>query len=140
MSQDFYAELGYTSYIEVFVEPYNTNYNIYKAYEELDKENKLKLRVQGAWNVSNNENSIDDVKQLIKYKEESKGGMFELTDIKIFMDGVAETKTAYFSEPYADDKDNYGAARWPSEDDFNKLVDCIVLANKNDMVVHFHYY
>lgn len=137
-SQDYYAELGYTSYIEVFVEAYKTNYNIYKAYEELDKEGKLKLRIQGAWNVSNNENSIDDVKQLIKYKEDSKGGMFELTDIKIFMDGVAETKTAYFSEPYADDKDNYGADRWPSEDDFNKLVDCIILANKNDMVVHFH--
>lgn len=137
-AQDFYASLGYTSYIEVFVEADKTNYNIYKAYEELDKENKLKLRTQGAWNVSNNENSVDDVKKLIEYKEESKGGMFELTDIKIFMDGVAETKTAYFSEPYADDKTNYGADRWPSEDDFNKLVDCIVLANKNDMVVHFH--
>lgn len=137
-AQDFYASLGYTSYIEVFVEADKTNYNIYKAYEELDKENKLKLRTQGAWNVSNNEHSVDDVKKLIKYKEESKGGMFELTDVKIFMDGVAETKTAYFSEPYADDKTNYGADRWPSEDDFNKLVDCIVLANKNDMVVHFH--
>lgn len=137
-AQDYYAELGYTAYIEVFVEADKTNYNIYRAYEELDKENKLKLRVQGAWNVSNNENSIEDVKKLIQYKEESKGGMFELTDVKIFMDGVAETKTAYFSEPYADDISNYGADRWPSEEDFKKLVDCIVLANKNDMVVHFH--
>lgn len=114
-AQDYYAELGYTAYIEVFVEADKTNYNIYKAYEKLDNEGKLKLRVQGAWNVSNNENSIENVKQLIKYKEESKGGMFELTDVKIFMDGVAETKTAYFSEPYADDKDNYGADRWPSQ-------------------------
>lgn len=137
-AQDFYAELGYTSYIEVFVESDKTNYNIYKAYEELDKEGKLKLRVQVAWNVSNNENSVNDVKKLIKYKDESQGGMFELTDIKIFMDGVAETKTAYFSEPYADDKTNFGADRWPTEEDFNKLVECIVLANKNDMVVHFH--
>ena len=36
----------------------------YKAYEELDKDNKLKLRVQGAWNVSNNENFVENVKQL----------------------------------------------------------------------------
>ena len=137
-AQDFYAELGYTSYIEVFVESDKTNYNIYKAYEELDKEGKLKLRVQGAWNVSNSDGSLDNVKKLINYKEESKGGMFELTDVKIFMDGVAETKTAYLSEPYSDDIENYGADRWPTEEDFKKLVDCIILANKNDMVVHFH--
>ncbi|WP_432714885.1 amidohydrolase, partial [Pedobacter sp.] len=112
-AQKFYAELGYSSYVEVFVEADNTNYNIFKAYEELDKEGKLKLRVQGAWNVSNEENATDKVSKLIEYKDESKGGMFELTDIKIFMDGVAETGTAYFSEPYADDTTNYGADRWP---------------------------
>lgn len=138
MSQNYYAEMGYSSYIEVFVEADNTNYNIYKAYEELDKENKLILRVQGAWNVSNNDKSIENVKKIISYKNESKGGMFELTDVKIFMDGVAETGTAYLSEPYNNNINNYGADRWPSKEDFDKLIDIIVLANKNDMVVHFH--
>lgn len=137
-AQNYYAELGYSSYIEVLVESDNANYNLYKAYEELDKEGKLILRVQAAWNVNNNVDSIENVKKIIKYKEESKGGMFELTDIKIFMDGVAETKTAYFSEPYADEPSNYGADRWPDEESFNRLVDCIELANRNDMVMHFH--
>ena len=138
LAQEYYAKLGYTSYVEVLVEADSYNYNLYKAYEELDKEGELSLRVQAAWNVANNEKSIENVNKIIKYKEESKGGMFELTDIKIFMDGVAETKTAYFSEPYANDPTNYGADRWPDNESFNRLVDCIELANRNDVVVHFH--
>ncbi|MDO4963188.1 MAG: amidohydrolase [bacterium] len=137
-AQEYYASMGYSSYIEVFVEADSLNYNLYKAYEELDKSGELILRVQGAWNINNNEDSIQNLNKVIKYKEESKGGMFELTDVKIFMDGVAETETAYLSEPYADNPTNYGADRWPSEADFNKLVDMAILANKNDMVIHFH--
>lgn len=137
-AQEYYAKLGYTSYIEVFVESDPLNYNLYKAYEEMDKDGELTLRVQGAWNIPNDDNSINNLKKIINYKNESKGGMFELTDVKIFMDGVAETNTAYLSEPYANDKDNYGADRWPSEDDFNKLVKMTVLANEENMVMHFH--
>lgn len=136
--QHYYAELGYTAYIEVFVEADSFNYNLYKAYEELDKEGKLLLRVHGAWNVGNSDKYLDKVNNIIKYKEESKGGMFELTDVKIFMDGVAETKTAFLSEPYSDDSTNFGADRWPGEEGFNRLVDIVKVANKNDVVVHFH--
>lgn len=137
-AQEYYASMGYTAYIEVFVESDKLNYNLYKAYEELDKSGELILRVQGAWNINNDENALQNLNKLIEYKEESKGGMFELTDVKIFMDGVAETETAYLSEPYADNPNNYGADRWPSEEDFNELVQMAILANKNNMVMHFH--
>lgn len=137
-AQEFYASLGYSSYIEVFVESDNLNLNLYKAYEELDKEGKLTLRVQGAWNIPNDENYMINLEKAIDYKEESKGGMFELTDIKIFMDGVAETHTAFLSEPYTNDLNNYGADRWPDQEGFDRLVEITTIANDNDMVAHFH--
>lgn len=137
-AQEYYASLGYTAYLELFIDAPAANENIFKAYEELDKEGKLILRTQGAWTINNNEQAMDSVKRAIELKEESKGGMFEMTDIKFFMDGVAESHGAFFSEPYADDPTNYGLDRWPGEESMNRLVDCMVMGLENDMIPHFH--
>lgn len=137
-AQAFYASLGYTAYVEIFIDTDESNTNIYKAYEELDKEGKLTLRVQGAWNVANDENATASVEKAIQFKNESAGGMFELTDLKFFIDGVAEAHSAYFSEPYADAPEEYGLDRWPGDESFNRLVDSIKLVNNGGMVAHFH--
>ncbi len=137
-AQKYYAALGYTAYVEIFIDPDEANTNFYKAYEELDKEGKLSLRVHGAWAIPNDENAISSVEKAIQYKNESAGGMFELTDLKFFMDGVAESHGAFFSEPYADAPETYGMDRWPDEESFNRLVECIKLGNQNGMVAHFH--
>lgn len=137
-AQQYYASLGYTAYVEMFIDTDEANTNIYKAYEELDREDKLILRTQGAWVVNNNADAMNNVAKAIRLKDESQGGMFELTDVKFFMDGVVESGGAFMTEPYADDSTNYGLDRWPGDESFQRLVECIVESNKNGMVAHFH--
>ena len=109
-----------------------------RAYEELDQSGELLLHVHASWVVNNTPDAKDEVKKIIEYSREIKGGMFELTDIKIFMDGVAETGTAFLSEPYLNDPSNYGLDRWEGNEATERLIDCVVLANQNDLAAHFH--
>ena len=137
-AQKLYAELGYTAYIEMFTDTDAANTNLYQAYEELDKEGKLILRTQGAWGINNSERSMEDAEKAVRLKNESKGGMFEITEMKFFMDGVVESGGAFMSEPYGDDVNNFGMDRWPGEEGLKKLTELIVMANENGMDAHFH--
>lgn len=136
-AQKEYASLGYTAYVEVFIDAPAANEALFKAYEELDKEGKLLLHTQAAWTISNNDKAKEELSHAIELRESAKGGMFELTDIKFFMDGVAESYGAFFSESYADEPENYGLERWPGES-FNLLVDCVAMALENNFIPHFH--
>lgn len=137
-AQKEYASLGYTAYVEVFIDAPAANEALFKAYEELDKEGKLLLHTQAAWTISNNDKAKEEINHAIELRESAKGGMFELTDLKFFMDGVAESHGAFFSESYADEPGNYGLDRWPGEESFNLLVECISMGLKNDFIPHFH--
>ncbi len=137
-AQEEYASLGYTAYVEIFTDTDDVNYSLYRAYEELDQSGELLLRVHAAWAVNNTPDAKEEIKKIAEYGRAAKGGMFELTDIKFFMDGVAETGTAFLSEPYLNDPTNYGLDRWAGEESEKLLIDCVVLANQNNLGAHFH--
>ena len=61
-----------------------------------------------------------------------------MTSIKILMDGIIESSSALLSEPYANDHENYGTARWSTDEDLKKLTQIIIKANEGGLTVHFH--
>ena len=139
-AQDEYSSLGYTAYNESMI---NESSNLYlvpklEAYEQLDKAGALKTYVQGAFILSNRDDVFDLLDLAIKFKESTQGGDFEVTDVKIFMDGVVEGGTAYLSEPYANDSTYYGASSWSTAADLERLTEIIVKANTAGLTVHFH--
>ena len=139
-AQKLYADLGYTEYFEAIANDSTmpSLYPLIEAYEELDQAGKLPLYAQGAFLVNNTDDALELVDTAIRLKEETAGGNFELTCVKIFMDGIIESSSAWLMEPYANDPDNCGAARWSTEEDLKKLTQIIIKANKGGMPVHFH--
>ena len=140
-AQEAYAAMGYTSYLEIMVnnqeEPWITT--AIDVYEELDQAGELTLYTQGGFVINNTDDAMELLDKAIEYKNSTAGGMFELTTVKIFMDGVIEGSTAYLSEPYANRDDGYcGESRWPDQEALDKLVQIIVKANEAGLTVHFH--
>lgn len=135
-----YASFGYTGYLDVLT---NENANpiahpVLDAYEMMDQAGQLEMFVQGGFTVNNDETALDVLEEGIRLRDETAGGMFELTDIKIFMDGVIEGATAYLSEPYSHDPEKHGSSRWSSKEDLELLTKIVIRANEAGMTVHFH--
>lgn len=135
-----YSSYGYTDYLEIITneQAKPLEHPTLDAYEILEQEGKLTLNVQGGFVVNNDETAMDVLEEAIRLREQTAGGRFQLTDIKIFMDGVIEGATAYLSEPYATDSEEFGTSRWKSEEDLELLTKVVIRANEAGMPVHFH--
>lgn len=135
-----YSSYGYTDYLEIITneQAKPMEHPTLDAYEILEQEGKLILNVQGGYVVNNEETALDVLEEAIRLREQTAGGRFQLTDIKIFMDGVIEGATAYLSEPYATDPKKFGTSRWESKEDLELLTKVIIRANEAGMPVHFH--
>lgn len=140
MAQKMWSALGYTQYLDVMVNEQSNPMviNELEAYEELDKAGKLLIYTQGGITVNNADDAMDVVDMAIEQAKRTKGGMFEITNIKIFMDGVIEGATAYLSEEYAHRPGYFGSCRWVSEKDIDLLSKIIEKSNKAGLSVHFH--
>ncbi|GEM_PF-188484 len=140
LTQQTYAAYGYTSYLEINANDANETlfYPFIEAYEMLDQENQLIQYVQGGFVVNNDGDAMAAVDKAIELRDSTAGGKFELTNVKVYMDGVVEGGTAYLSEPYVTDTGYYGEARWKTPEDLKKLTEIIVRANRAGMSVHFH--
>jgi len=143
-AQEEYASLGYTAYNEAMINESADPAKTPKvdAYKALEADGKLLSYVSGSFIVGNREDTDALVNQAIKLRDETKGGNFEVTDIKIFMDGVVEGGSAYLSEPYKRNADGSeagdykGSSGWSG--DLDKLTKVIIKANEAGMAVHFH--
>ena len=132
--QDVFLSIGVTATFDPMV---NYDYgweNVMEAYHQLDIEGKLKLRVHGGYQVFVDKNPVADVENGVKCREKFKGDRFAVDNIKILLDGVAESRTAYLLEPYSDSKDDYGLLRF----DLETLTDTIKKANELGITIHIH--
>lgn len=143
-AQEEYASIGYTSYNESMINESSdvTQTPKVDAYNELEAEGKLTAYVSGSFIVGNRDDYLELVDQAIKLRDETAGGNFEVTDIKIFMDGVVEGGSAYLEEPYEKNADGTdagsytGSSSWANN--LDRLTEVIVKANEAGMAVHFH--
>jgi len=112
--------------------------------EQLDKAGLLRGYTQGSFIINNTADAFELVDTAINLRDSTKGGDYELTNVKIFLDGIIENAGAYVSEPYnvvehvQDKQDYYGTQRWPGNDALIKMGHIIAKANKANMPVHFH--
>ena len=139
-AQELYASNGYTEYLEVIAneqaDPVQAP--LTEAYEEMDQAGELLLDVKGGFVINNSDDALEVLDTAIALKEETAGGHFELTTIKIYMDGVIEGATAYLSDSYSHKEDYYGVGRWTEEEDMELLTQIIEKANNAGLTVHFH--
>lgn len=71
-----------------------------KAYKKLEASGWLNVRFRGSLEFTP-EMGVDDIPHLVEERARHTGNHFQITAIKIFIDGVVEGVTAYLSEPYA---------------------------------------
>ena len=86
--QELFLSLGLTAIYDPMVNLDYGSENVMQAYHQLDAEGKLKLRIHGGYQVFADKNPTADI-----------------DTIKILLDGVLESRTAYLSEPYSDKGD-----------------------------------
>lgn len=112
--------------------PQNNPELVIKAFDELEKEDNLKLRIT-------EQCLIHDVNYLEKFIEkrnstEHRNKYFKIGPLKILADGSLGARTAFMKDEYKDEKGNYGISYF-SEDKLDKLIET---AHKNDMQIATH--
>ena len=109
--------------------------NLMQAYHQLDREGKLKMHIHGGYQVFADKNPVADVEHAIELQKKYNGKNFAIDNIKILLDGVLESRTAYLLEPYSDKNDNYrGMLRF----DVDTLAATVKKANELGITIHIH--
>ena len=110
--------------------------NATTAQEELQNENKLKLRTYAYLMVADN---ADDPKarmeQIAKYAQDHNGEYYRVIGAKVFLDGVLEAHTSWLTSDYKDKPGYHGLERF---NDKEKLTDLIAAAANYNLSVHSH--
>ena len=133
--QDFFISQGLTMTFDPMV---NMDYgweNLMQAYHQLDSEGKLKMHIHGGYQVFGDKNPEKDIEHAIELQKKYNGKNFAIDNIKILLDGVLESRTAYMMEPYSDKNDNYrGMLRF----DVETLAATVKKANELGITIHVH--
>ena len=132
--QDFALKSGFTAVCDAGVEVIYRD--SHKAYYELEKEGKLKLRTYAYMYVTDNiENPKAEIARIAAERAELSNEYFHIVGAKAFLDGVTEAHTAWQNQDYLDQPGYHGLERF---NDHDKMVELIVEANKEGMSVHVH--
>lgn len=127
-------QYGLTSYFETMVAGDSVGENLLPAYQELEDEGKLIMRVYAGVRIDPDENSLDDLDKAKALMEENAGGDFTIDAIKVFADGVVESKTALLLDDYDGDPGYQGDPIWEQED-LNAVCE---KADQLGLQVHVH--
>ena len=103
------------------------------AYQLLEKENRLKMRIRASLYVDPTM-KVEQVNQFILERDKHKGELFQTNSAKIFIDGVVEGRTAYLKEAYYKMPGFYGKLLWEL-DSLNNI--CSEL-EKHSIQIHVH--
>ena len=107
-----------------------------RAYHELEKEGKLKLRTYAYMYVLDNiENPKAEIARIAAERAELSGEYFHIIGAKAYLDGVTEAHTAWQNQDYADEPGYHGVERF---NDHDKMVELITKADKEGLSVHVH--
>jgi len=107
--------------------------NDFKAYKNLEKENRLAMRFRASLFVDPAK-GLEQVKQLIAEREKNNGSLFQTNGAKIYIDGVVEGGTAYLKEPFKHLPNFRGVPRWETD----KLNSMCAELDKNKFQIHVH--
>ncbi len=139
--QEEYLAQGETIFFDPILNNDGTD-NATEAYHQLDIEGKLHMHAFGGYQVfqAAGHDPIAEIEYAARLRERTKGAMFDLSNIKIQVDGVIEGNpaTAYMKEPYADpaSQENHycGLVRF----DLETLTAVFKRAHELGFTVHVH--
>ena len=129
---------GFTNYLDAAINALNAE-KLYKNIKELDIHNKFGLNMASCYiiqkpNVNELHSKIDEAKNLgYLYKTSH----FDPYNIKLWIDGVTESRTGWVSKEYPNpisEEFKYGNKIWTKEE----IKDIVTYSNKNDLSVHSH--
>ena len=106
-----------------------------QAYDELQKEGKLKLRTYAWMYVTDNADAKTEIARIAALRAEMSGEYFHIIGAKAFLDGVTEAHTGWQNQDYLDTPGYHGNERY---NDHDKMVQLIAEADKEGMSVHVH--
>ncbi|MDJ0748351.1 MAG: amidohydrolase family protein [Woeseiaceae bacterium] len=127
-ARDEMHRVGITSFQKAYANPPDL-----EAYEYLDKQAKLNMRVVAAllWDTTGTEEQIPGMLEL---RERYTQGNIRATSIKIFVDGVMENYTAAMLEPYLVESGTRGIPMMEPD----VMTDVVVALAAEGFQVHFH--
>ena len=132
--QDIAFKSGYTAVADAGVEV--SSPLAVKAYYELERENKLKLRTYAYLLIQKNpESPKAEVARAAADRAKYSGEYFHIVGLKAFLDGVTEAHTGWQNQDYADQPGYHGSEIF---NDHDKMVELLVEANKEGLSVHVH--
>ena len=132
--QDFALKSGFTAVCDAGVEIVHSITP--KAYRELEKEGKLKLRTYAYMYVLDNIASPKaEIARIAAERAELSGEYFHIVGAKAFLDGVTEAHTGWQNQDYLDQPGYHGLERF---NDHDKMVELITEADREGMSVHVH--
>ncbi|MCU0694026.1 MAG: amidohydrolase family protein [Polyangiaceae bacterium] len=121
---------GITTVNEALVTPGST----FDAWEALDQKGGLRLRVRDAATIQV-ENPAGGLLDAVEMRQQAAGGLFRVSQVKLWLDGIVENHTAYLKEPYADMPDFRGNPMWTDQSQLDSVA---LRATKLGFQLHFH--
>jgi predicted amidohydrolase YtcJ len=139
--QEEYLAHGETLILDPIIN-WDTTDNAAIACHELDMEGKLHMHVYAAYQVFQAEghDTMAEIEHAAQLREKTKGKMFNLTNIKIQIDGTfpGTPSTAYMKEPYTDqwsaEHKHHGQLRF----DMETLIKIYRKSHELGFTVHAH--
>lgn len=132
--QDFALKSGFTAVCDAGAEiVYRDSH---KAYYELEREGKLKMRTYAYMYVTDNiESPKAEIARIAAQRAKLSGEYFHIVGAKAFLDGVTEAHTGWQNQDYLDQPGYHGLERF---NDHDKMVELITEADREGMSVHVH--
>ena len=134
--QDMAFSYGITAVEEAALPISGTS--IQEAFKALDQSGEWKLRTYASEVVQHptpDDVFYRDINLIKQHYQQNHSEYFKIYGIKIFMDGVVESHTAWLLEPYKDAPSYYGLQAFPNPD---RITEAVAFANNNGMNAHFH--
>ncbi|MBQ3426914.1 MAG: amidohydrolase [Clostridia bacterium] len=139
--QEEYLAHGETLILDPIINWDSTD-NAAEACHQLDAEGKLHMHIYGAYQVFQAEghDPIAEIEHAAKLRERTKGRMFDISNIKIQIDGTmpGNPSTAYMKKPYSDpwsqEHHHCGQLRF----DIKTLTEIFKRSHELGFTVHVH--
>ncbi len=139
--QEEYLAHGETMFLDPIIN-WDSSDNAAEACHQLDVEGKLHMHIFAAYQVfqAQGHDPIAEIEHAAKLREKTKGRMFDLSNIKIQIDGTmpGNPATAYVKEPYTDPWSKEHDYRGQLRFDMETLTAVYKKAHEMGFTVHAH--
>lgn len=107
-----------------------------KVLETAEAEGLLKMRYAGEWWIEEAPEAISEsIQRAVEVAKTNRGGNFQVTGAKFFADGTVEEWTAWLTDGYSDDNNEFNRPQWDDTDHFSRAASA---ADAEKLRVHFH--